>query len=151
GTVTLSAEAEGDGGVRFTVVDTGCGFTSDEKEKLNLPFFRAQPETYYGIGLGLNMVQNMCDKMGLTLAWHGKKDTGATFEVVIPAEMKQQNLSVMGEGGASVGLPSSFVANATPLCPTPTAGPPEKRPDKPPEGEVGGGDEKPKAKAKGKA
>ncbi|KAF4662434.1 hypothetical protein FOZ61_002460 [Perkinsus olseni] len=137
GSVTLSAEAEGDGGVRFIVVDTGCGFTSDEKEKLNHPFYRAQPETYYGIGLGLNMVQNMCDKMGLTLAWHGKKDTGATFEVVIPAEMKQQNLSVMGEGGASVGLPSSFVVNATPLCPTPTAGPPpEKRPDKPAEGEA---------------
>lgn len=96
--MTINASAESDGGVKLIVTDTGCGFDAEEKEKLENPFFRAQPEKYYGIGLGLTMVRNMSDKMGLTITTHGEKEKGARFEVFVPTEMKMQNLSVMGEG-----------------------------------------------------
>lgn len=70
----------GSGGLE--ILDTGCGFNRDEKlAEIFKPFHRLEPETYYGIGLGLNMVKDIEKKIGVKIGFQSEKGKGTSVAV----------------------------------------------------------------------
>jgi len=72
----------GDGMIEIS--DTGCGFNTSEKlAEIFKPFHRLEPETYYGIGLGLNMVRDIENKIGAKIRFDSEKGKGTKVCVMI--------------------------------------------------------------------
>jgi signal transduction histidine kinase len=64
------------------IVDTGCGFDSTTKlSEIFKAFHRLEPETYYGIGLGLNMVRDIEKKIGATIVFESEKGKGSRVRI----------------------------------------------------------------------
>jgi C4-dicarboxylate-specific signal transduction histidine kinase len=72
---------------RFVVVeisDTGKGFSTEEAEKLFLPFFTTK-KSGHGTGLGLSISKAIVKDHGGTIEARGSSDQGATFGIRLPA------------------------------------------------------------------
>jgi two-component system, NtrC family, nitrogen regulation sensor histidine kinase NtrY len=76
----------GDAGVGDTVEivfgDTGCGITSDQKEKLFLPYFSTKGR---GTGLGLAIVSHILTEHNANIRVEDNSPGGAWFTVEVPA------------------------------------------------------------------
>jgi len=76
--------------VVFRVTDTGHGISSSARERLFEPFFRSEPglvEDEGGAGLGLAIVQRLCELMGASISVDSKIGHGTTIEVRAPFEV----------------------------------------------------------------
>jgi signal transduction histidine kinase len=85
GTVTISAEAVGDGAerrVRFTVADTGRGMTRDELKHAFDDFHTTKPA---GTGLGLSVVRRLLTDVGGSMKVDTAPGKGTTFTIEIPS------------------------------------------------------------------
>jgi two-component system, NtrC family, nitrogen regulation sensor histidine kinase NtrY len=76
--VTQPATAEM---VELVVSDSGCGLTSDEKEKLFLPYFSTKNR---GTGLGLAIVAHILADHGAQVRVEDNQPTGARFAIDVP-------------------------------------------------------------------
>jgi signal transduction histidine kinase/CheY-like chemotaxis protein len=72
--------------ISFSVEDTGLGMSSDYlKYKLFMPFSQENPH-YTGMGLGLNIVQQLATGLGGTVDVRSSVGIGTFIEVLIPLE-----------------------------------------------------------------
>jgi signal transduction histidine kinase len=85
GTVTIGAEAAGDGAerrVRITVVDTGRGMTREELKLAFDDFHTTKPS---GTGLGLSVVRRLLTDVGGSMKVDTAPGQGTTFTIEIPS------------------------------------------------------------------
>ena len=80
----------------FSVTDTGTGISEEDQTKLFKPF--AQAETGLniaesGTGLGLNICESLCQKMGGSLSLESTINLGSTFFVKLPFEINKDKNS----------------------------------------------------------
>jgi signal transduction histidine kinase len=78
--VSLGAEAHGDGNARLSVADSGPGVPSDAREAIFAPFYSGTG----GSGLGLSVVRRLCDENGWPLDLVPTSGGGATFRIIVP-------------------------------------------------------------------
>ena len=76
--------------VRFTVVDTGVGMTSQQTGKVFDAFTQADVTTtrkYGGTGLGLAIVSRFCQLMGGSVGVESRPGHGSSFFIHLPIEV----------------------------------------------------------------
>lgn len=83
GKVVVTASASACGGLQVVISDTGCGFDMGKLEEIFKPLHRLEPETYYGLGLGLNMVNDMAQKLGASLEYKSIKGKETVVTLIV--------------------------------------------------------------------
>ncbi len=80
GGITLEVRPTG-----FTLCDTGPGISKSDKDSIFKPFFRGQSGSRNGLGLGLSIVQRICQKERWTVSVSDNQPTGCCFTVTFKA------------------------------------------------------------------
>ncbi|HOF05537.1 MAG TPA: ATP-binding protein [Syntrophales bacterium] len=83
GRVTLSVGPEKKGWIRIAIVDTGCGMTAEEIERIFSPEYTTKEK---GLGLGLPLSHEIIRGHGGEIRVTSRKDMGTTFEIILPVE-----------------------------------------------------------------
>jgi two-component system, NtrC family, sensor histidine kinase KinB len=91
GSVTLVA-APSEGGVRFTVTDTGEGIAPEHLPRLFDRFFRVPGGRGGSAGLGLSIVKDVAEAHGGTVGAQSVPGKGSTFWLTVPAEARSSRL-----------------------------------------------------------
>lgn len=84
--ITILAEADGDF-VRINVIDQGPGIAPDERDKVFLPFYRAQSQAApksKGVGLGLFICQRLVEAHGGRIWIEQHEGPGTTILFTLP-------------------------------------------------------------------
>ena len=76
GGITLVARPTG-----FTVCDTGPGISKTDKESIFKPFYRGESGSQHGLGLGLSLVQRICQKEQWAVSVSDNQPKGCCFKV----------------------------------------------------------------------
>jgi signal transduction histidine kinase len=90
GEVRVSARAENDREVRFSVRDTGIGIPLDMQAKLFEDFTQVHSplqQRLRGTGLGLSLCKRFAELLGGRVGLESNPGAGSTFYVCIPAEL----------------------------------------------------------------
>lgn len=82
GKVTLSVGPDKKGWINVRIVDTGCGMTSEEIERIFNPEYTTKEK---GLGLGLPLSHEIIRGHGGEIRVTSQKDVGTTFEILLPA------------------------------------------------------------------
>jgi len=88
GRVTLRAAPHGDGGLSFTVRDTGPGIAEADLERIFESFYQADgslSRRHSGTGLGLAIARQLAEAIGGRLTAASEPGEGATFVLELPA------------------------------------------------------------------
>ena len=94
GTVTARVRAV-DGGVEFSIADTGVGIPEDEQGMLFTRFFRASTATRNavpGVGLGLTITRAIVLAHGGTMEVSSQEGVGTEFRFTLPAAPRTEVL-----------------------------------------------------------
>lgn len=86
GKVTLGAKAR-EGGIQFTVVDTGIGISKGDQEKLFDKFFRSEDfrtRKTNGTGLGLYVTMKLARLLHAEIDVKSQLNHGSTFTIFVP-------------------------------------------------------------------
>lgn len=91
GSIKLSVKPSDEGGVIFSVADTGIGMSKHDIEKIFEKFYRV--ENYKtretgGTGLGLYITQKLASKIHATISVESELEKGSTFSVTLPKNIK---------------------------------------------------------------
>jgi signal transduction histidine kinase len=81
GTQGPSMQGPGEGHVRLSISDTGCGITPENRERIFDLFFTTKPR---GTGLGLPICRRIVEDHGGRIAVEARPGEGTTFTVWIP-------------------------------------------------------------------
>ena len=73
--------------VELVVADSGCGVSSDDKEKLFLPYFSTKNR---GTGLGLAIVSHIVAEHNAQIRVEDNQPVGARFTVELPAIVENE-------------------------------------------------------------
>jgi len=87
GGLTLSLRQGAEGGVIFSVRDTGIGMTPEQAERMLKPFEQAEAQTtrrYGGTGLGMAIVARLVEMMGGRLEVQTRFGAGTEISVHLP-------------------------------------------------------------------
>ena len=76
GGITLVARPAG-----FTVCDTGPGIANADKDSIFKPFYRGETGSQQGLGLGLSLVQRICQKEQWSVSVSDNQPSGCCFTV----------------------------------------------------------------------
>lgn len=76
GYIRLSLEANG-----FSVEDSGVGIPEEQREAMFRPFVRGDERRGEGLGLGLSLVQRICDDQGWRVTLTSTLPHGCRFQV----------------------------------------------------------------------
>ena len=76
GGITLVARPDG-----VTVCDTGPGIANADKDSIFKPFYRGESGSQQGLGLGLSLVQRICQKEQWSVAVNDNQPHGCCFTV----------------------------------------------------------------------
>jgi signal transduction histidine kinase len=90
--------------VRFSVIDTGVGMTSQQTEKVFDAFTQADVTTtrkYGGTGLGLAIVSRFCQLMGGSVSVESRPGEGSTFIVQLPLEVVDESVELPKAAGVA--------------------------------------------------
>jgi len=82
--LTLGAELQEDGMVRFWVRDNGEGISPAKQERLFTPFERLSQSRSEGHGLGLSIVRRIIHKLGGSAGVESQPGQGSTFYFTLP-------------------------------------------------------------------
>ncbi|MFP5228134.1 MAG: ATP-binding protein [Acidobacteriota bacterium] len=88
GHVRVSAQAEGEGFILFSVEDTGIGIPAEHHEHIFREFSQVEnplQERHRGTGLGLPLCRNLALLLGGKIWLESEPAKGSTFYVLIPA------------------------------------------------------------------
>jgi signal transduction histidine kinase len=86
GGVLVAARRHADG-VALEVWDTGLGIADDQKEMIFREFFQIdnpERDRSRGLGIGLAIVQRLCNLLGHPLEMHSRLGRGTVFRLVVP-------------------------------------------------------------------
>jgi two-component system phosphate regulon sensor histidine kinase PhoR len=92
GEIRLSWRAEGEGGARFSVSDTGIGIAREHLPRLTERFYRVdrgRSREAGGTGLGLAIVKHVLERHQATLQIESKPGRGSRFSAVFPPHRVQ--------------------------------------------------------------
>lgn len=67
----------------FLVEDSGVGIPEEKREAMFEPFVRGNEKRGEGLGLGLSLVQRICENQGWTVSLANMEPNGCRFEVVL--------------------------------------------------------------------
>jgi signal transduction histidine kinase len=87
--------------VAISVADHGVGMTTEEKEHIFEPYFRAargDSTPFAGVGLGLSIVGHLVARSGGTIAVESIRGEGSTFTVTLPKAATSASSAVSLEG-----------------------------------------------------
>ncbi len=90
GTVTVSVECAGEGGVAIKVADTGIGIRREDLEAIWEDFRQvdqSRTREHGGTGLGLSITRKLLDRLGGRVAVESDYGKGTTFAVWLPARV----------------------------------------------------------------
>ena len=91
GTVTLTVTADDTGGmVALSVSDTGEGIPRDKQQNIFDRFFMVNSGAADGTGIGLALVKAFAEMMGGRVTVESEPGHGATFTVLLPAEIEEK-------------------------------------------------------------
>ena len=76
GGITLVAKPTG-----FTICDTGPGISKTDKDSIFKPFYRGESSNQQGLGLGLSLVQRICQKEQWAVSVNDNHPCGCCFTV----------------------------------------------------------------------
>lgn len=82
GKLTMNAWTE-KGQVHLSIIDTGCGITKENMEKLFEPLFTTKAR---GIGLGLVVSKGLVEANGGSIEVESEEGKGSTFTVILPTK-----------------------------------------------------------------
>ncbi|HDR14243.1 MAG TPA: PAS domain S-box protein [Desulfobacteraceae bacterium] len=83
GTLTISARPAGDGSVKITIADEGCGIPETDRDSIFSPFFTTKSS---GTGLGLAVSKRIIDQhKGGSLSVESEEGKGTTFTITLPS------------------------------------------------------------------
>ena len=80
GFITLTLQADG-----FLVEDSGVGIPEEKREAMFEPFVRGNEQRGEGLGLGLSLVQRICENQGWTVSLSPMEPNGCRFRVTLNA------------------------------------------------------------------
>lgn len=83
GAIELSVRIEG-GDVVARVSDRGVGLTREQAVRLFEPLYRARPDEFDGVGLGLYVSKLIIDRHGGDLSYVPRRGGGSTFVIRLP-------------------------------------------------------------------
>jgi signal transduction histidine kinase len=92
GTIFLGVQRTGDDDVALVVRDEGRGIAPEDQARIFDEYFQiGNPERdrTKGLGLGLFVVQRLCDTLSLKLSLHAAAGQGSTFSLRLPAAPDQ--------------------------------------------------------------
>jgi PAS domain S-box-containing protein len=99
--VRVSLQSE-NGNVIVKVKDNGIGIPENNLKHLFDPFFRASNSaSYAGTGLGLNIVKETLERLGGEIRVESSLDQGSCFEVILPLNLKEINITRKNEENSS--------------------------------------------------
>ncbi len=101
GRVVLAANRTKDGGVTFSVQDTGIGMTADEVSLALLPFRQieaAYSRKHEGLGLGLPLAKSLIDLHGGALAIQSQPQLGTIVTATLPPERTTERDPITKKG-----------------------------------------------------
>jgi signal transduction histidine kinase len=87
GTVSVTARAQGNDAVTFSVADTGIGIESEHHAAIFQDFIQIDSplqRKWRGTGLGLSLSKKIAEILGGSVAMTSKAGVGSTFSVTIP-------------------------------------------------------------------
>lgn len=67
--------------LRISIIDTGCGMSSEDRQKIFEPLFTTKAQ---GIGLGLSITRNLLANNGGSIEAKSEEGKGSTFTVILP-------------------------------------------------------------------
>jgi signal transduction histidine kinase len=70
-------------GYSISVIDTGVGIDLDKQSQVLKPFVRGSALPLDGLGLGLSLIQRICENQGWRLSLHSETTRGSTFTIVV--------------------------------------------------------------------
>lgn len=82
--ITIGAEANGNGMIRFWVRDNGKGLTEEEQKRVFTPFTRLNQIKIEGHGLGLSIVQRIVNRLGGEVSVRSVVGEGSEFAFTLP-------------------------------------------------------------------
>jgi signal transduction histidine kinase len=85
--ILVAARAQPDGFVELTVKDQGVGIAEADQARIFQRFERAHLQYRSGFGVGLWMVQQLCEAMGGSVRVESSPGEGAAFRVVLPTNL----------------------------------------------------------------
>ena len=74
--------------VGISVRDSGCGFVGLTFQDIALPYFTTKEN---GLGMGLSISRSILENLGGRLGAVNNRDTGATFQIVLPLTSPEKN------------------------------------------------------------
>ena len=83
GELTVSSAPTGNGRVRITVADNGCGIDAENLDKIFSPFFTTKP-VGKGTGLGLSVCYGIIQNLKGAMTVQSAPGEGATFVIDLP-------------------------------------------------------------------
>ena len=85
GEVVMGFSRSGEGGIEFSVIDSGPGIPPDQQEKIFEEFYRVPgSRRQEGTGLGLAIVRQLVELIGGSIRVESSPGQGAAFRVVFP-------------------------------------------------------------------
>lgn len=110
GTLTVKLERDrvdsnGQGWLKLTVADTGCGIPPETLDRIFEPYFTTK-EKSRGTGMGLALVHGIINRMGGRIEVESEVGVGTSFEIFLPVSRKRTRIDqvvntsdlVRGEG-----------------------------------------------------
>lgn len=86
GNLTIRGRIGDDGMVAISFIDTGCGISEENMDKLCEPLFTTKPR---GIGLGLTVTKNLVEINGGRIEVISERGKGSTFIITLPTNRKR--------------------------------------------------------------
>lgn len=93
--------------VEFTIIDTGIGLSTEERDQIFKPFAQVDQTTsrrYGGAGLGLTISKHLVELMGGSIGVSSSKQRGSSFWFTVPMHLAPESAVIGGPDDKAAAL-----------------------------------------------